>query len=257
MGTCRPKHGSNPWLGQHFLRSRRLAASLVQQTNVSASDLVVEIGAGYGILTRALARRAAQVIAVEIDPTLAINLVKRFSNDGKVLVVSGDFFDLPLPAAPFRVFGNIPFGSTTSLLRHLLSTTDAPIMQVDVIVQRGVAIKRTRGWNLLNLCWAPWWEFKIAARIPPSAFKPPTTVEAALLAISKRRTPLLPELEKRGFFEFARAAWHASTVRDAMRPFMSARRLQDLSKELGSSLTVAPAELDIHQWVTLYDLRSN
>jgi 16S rRNA A1518/A1519 N6-dimethyltransferase RsmA/KsgA/DIM1 with predicted DNA glycosylase/AP lyase activity len=55
-------------LGQHFLSGGWLAAELVEQAGVSAGDLVVEIGAGTGVLTEALARRAGRVVAVECDP---------------------------------------------------------------------------------------------------------------------------------------------------------------------------------------------
>ena len=55
-------------LGQHFLAGNRLAAGLVEQAEVGPDDLVVEIGAGTGVLTEALARRAGRVVAVERDP---------------------------------------------------------------------------------------------------------------------------------------------------------------------------------------------
>ncbi|MBA3432451.1 MAG: hypothetical protein H0U16_13370, partial [Actinobacteria bacterium] len=87
-------------LGQHFLKSHKLAASLVQRAGVSRSDLVIEVGAGEGILTAELARAAGRVLAVELDPALAIILIRRFSNDAGVSVVAGDFLDVPLPAQP-------------------------------------------------------------------------------------------------------------------------------------------------------------
>jgi 23S rRNA (adenine-N6)-dimethyltransferase len=58
-------------LGQHFLAGAWLAAELAEQAGVGAGDLVVEIGAGTGVLTEALARRAGQVVAIEYDPRLA------------------------------------------------------------------------------------------------------------------------------------------------------------------------------------------
>lgn len=257
MGRRPPEHGSPRWLGQHFLKSPKLAASLVQQTNIASSDLVVEVGAGEGILTRELARLGAQVVAVELDPTLAMSLVKRFSNDGNVVVVAGDFFDVPLPAHAFRVFGNIPFGSTTRLLRHLLDATGTPLQRADLVVQRGAAIKRTRHGNLLNLCWAPWWKFRMGPRMTARSFKPPPAVDATLLTITKRSIPLLPEHHELPFVQFLRAGFGWSDVGRAMRPFFSARSLQSLSRELGFSLDARPPELDVHQWIGLYIAHSD
>ncbi len=141
MGARR-RRPSTQWLGQHSLKNHKLAASLVHGTGISSSDLVVEVGAGDGILTKELVRLAGHVLAVELDPTLAIILVKRFADDPNLLIIAGDFLDLPLPAQPFRVFGNIPFGSTTRILRHLLDPTRAGTLRADLIVERGVAIKR-------------------------------------------------------------------------------------------------------------------
>jgi 23S rRNA (adenine-N6)-dimethyltransferase len=252
VGKRVPQNRSTRWLGQHFLKSSRLADSLVQQANISSSDLVIELGAGDGILTKELARRAVQVVAVEVDPSLAIPLLRHFSDHEKVLLVFGDFFDFPLPARAFRVFGNIPFDKTTRLLRYLLDAAEAPLLRADLIVQEGAAIKRARRWNLLNLCWAPWWAFTITRRITSRAFRPSPSVNAALLTISRRTNPLLPEQDRASFVRFARATWPESDVRSAMRHYLPARRLQNLSRQCGFSLSASPPDLDVHQWITLY-----
>lgn len=71
-------------LGQHFLAGAWLAAELAEQAGVGAGDLVVEIGAGTGVLTEALARRAGRVVAVEYDPRLAERARARLAGFGNV-----------------------------------------------------------------------------------------------------------------------------------------------------------------------------
>lgn len=257
MGSRRRRpseHGSTKWLGQHSLKSHKLAATLVRRAKVSSSNLILEVGAGNGILTKELARLGRQVLAVELDPALAIILVKRFSNNPKVLVVAGDFLRLPLPHQPFRVFGNVPFGSTTRLLRYLLDPTRPGILRADLIVERAGAIKRaeSRRGNLLNLCWAPWWELRMGTRIAARSFEPAPSVDAALLAIAKRRSPLLPNHEKPAFVQFVRGAFGTSETKRAMRPFFSARRFKGLSRTLAFPPDARALELDVHQWITLY-----
>ena len=66
-------------LGQHFLAGGWLAAELVEQAGIGADDLVLEIGAGTGVLTEALARRAGRVVAVEYDPRLAERARRRLA----------------------------------------------------------------------------------------------------------------------------------------------------------------------------------
>jgi hypothetical protein len=77
-----------PELGQRFLAGGRLAAELVEQAGVGAGDLVVEIGAGTGVLTEALARRAGRVVAVEVDPRLAARVQARLDALRRGLVPS-------------------------------------------------------------------------------------------------------------------------------------------------------------------------
>ena len=95
-------------LGQHALRSPRLAAALVEDAGVRPVELVLDLGAGSGRLTRALARRGARVWAVEVDPRPAASL--RAADLAGVRVVVDDLLVAPLPQEPFRVVANPPFG---------------------------------------------------------------------------------------------------------------------------------------------------
>jgi 23S rRNA (adenine-N6)-dimethyltransferase len=107
-------------LGQNFLKDKRVARRIVAESGVGKDDLVVELGAGGGMLTRQLARVARQVIAVECDPYWAMHLRERFSNDENVRVVQGDALTVTLPKEPFAVVANIPFNITTPILHRLL-----------------------------------------------------------------------------------------------------------------------------------------
>ena len=64
--------------GQHFLKSRSIAESIVQAADVQHGDHILEIGPGYGILTQALLNFNARVTAIEIDPDLCAKLRKKF-----------------------------------------------------------------------------------------------------------------------------------------------------------------------------------
>lgn len=122
-------------LGQHFLAGGWLAAELVEQAGVGSGDLVVEIGAGTGVLTEALARRAGRVVAVECDPRLAERARGRLARFGNVRVVTADALTLPVPRRPFRVVANLPFGSTAAILRRLLGDPRTRLERADLIVQ--------------------------------------------------------------------------------------------------------------------------
>lgn len=191
-GSRAPRSGALA-LGQHFL-PRRLAAELVRRALIERDDLVVEIGAGRGALTMALAARARAVVAIELDPRLARALRSSFASASIVRIVEGDARTWPLPREPFRAFGNVPFAITTDLFCHLLDDPLGAMVRADLIVQWEAARKRTVDppRNLRSLGWGPWWMFTIERRLPASSFRPPPRVDAALLTIRRREPALLP-----------------------------------------------------------------
>jgi 23S rRNA (adenine-N6)-dimethyltransferase len=201
-------------LGQNFLLPD-LAESFVAQGSFAAGELVVEIGAGRGACTQALARRGVEVVAIERDPQWAATLrrdVRRLGLSG-VRVVEGDALALPLDrlsgGRPYRVVGSLPFGVTTALLRHLFDDVGGAPWQADLIVQWEVARKRAAvpPTTLVSTTWAPWWTFELVRRIPARSFRPVPAVDAGVLRVTRRTPALLPERLARGFAEFVRREW--------------------------------------------------
>jgi 23S rRNA (adenine-N6)-dimethyltransferase len=197
-------------LGQNFLRPE-LADRLVADAAFRGGELVVEVCAGPGSITFALARRAVDVFAVEVDPVWARrlrDLVRRVA-PARVRVVEADILSLPLPARPFRVIGSLPFGQTTIILRHLLDNPTVLLERADVIVQWEVARKRAAvpPSTMLSTAWAPWWEFRLGPRIPATEFRPIPRVDAGVLVVTRRSRPLLPVAMAGRYADFVRAHW--------------------------------------------------
>lgn len=198
-------------LGQNFLRPER-ADQLVDAADFVAGDLVVEIGAGRGALTYALARRGVHVVALERDPHWAESLrrdVARRRLDRTVRVVRCDVLDYRMPRRRHRVIGSLPFGATTAILRHLFDDPDSYLGRADLIVQWEVARKRAvmPPSTLLSTTWAPWWSFEVARRIPAAAFRPVPAVDAAVLCVTRRDPPLLPPRMAGPYASFVRHQW--------------------------------------------------
>ena len=207
--------------------------------------MVLEIGAGEGIITAELGRRAGYVVAHEIDPALARRLRERFGPESSVLVVEGDAFRQPLPRVPFRVVSNVPFESTTRLLRFLLDDPARPLERAALVVQWEVARKRTqrRPSTLLGLSWAPWWKLSLVRRLPATAFRPAPSVDAGVLVVEPRADPLLPQPEARRFRALLRTGFA-----QGVRGFVSGQEL----RRLGLPRRPAARDLDVEEWVALY-----
>jgi 23S rRNA (adenine-N6)-dimethyltransferase len=226
---------------QHFLRKQALATELVRDAGVGAGDLVLDLGAGSGRLTAELARAAGHVIAVELDPRWSGHLRGRWPN---VEVVEADAAAMRLPREPFRVVANLPFASTTAILRHLLDDPRVPLLRADVIVEWPVALKRSLPWpsTLNDVVWGAWYSTSLARRLSRSAFDPPPSVDAGVLVLERRACPLIPEGCARDYRRFVAAGF-----RRGLRGVAAARTL----RRLGLA-AAAPRELDPHQWAGLY-----
>ncbi len=215
---------------------------------------MLDIGAGNGLISAALVRRGAQVLAIERDPGLARRLRAKFATWPAVTVVEGDVLKTPLPAGPFRVVANIPFGITTKILRHLLDA-DA-LTRADMIVQAEVARKRGTGGRgtLLNACWEPWFEFGTGARIAAAAFRPRPRVDAAVLIVTRRSPPLVDPASRPGYTAFVTAAFEGArpTVASALARAIPRARFAGLARELGFGAGALPSQLTVDQWAGLF-----
>ena len=172
---------------------------------------MVDIGAGSGVITRALARRGMLVLAVEADPIWAERLRRLAweSPPGRIRVIQTDFLSWPLPTQRFRAIGSLPFGATTAILHRLLDRPEAALSRADLVVQWEVARKRAAvpPATLVSTAWAPWWELRLGRRIPADGFRPVPAVDAGTLMVSRREPPILPVAMASRYTAFIRGHW--------------------------------------------------
>ncbi|HEC35038.1 MAG TPA: methyltransferase domain-containing protein, partial [Anaerolineae bacterium] len=147
MGEARMllrRYGLRPHkrLGQHFLVSEAALARIVDAAELVPGEAVLEVGAGLGTLTRALAARAGLVVAVELDRRLIPVLREELAGFPNVRLIQGDILALDpaqlMEGRPYKVVANLPYAITSVLLRHLLEAQSPPRRMV-VTVQREVA----------------------------------------------------------------------------------------------------------------------
>ncbi|HVH51012.1 MAG TPA: rRNA adenine N(6)-methyltransferase family protein [Gaiellaceae bacterium] len=233
--------------GRHALRSRAFADELVREAGVAPGDLVLDLGAGAGLLTGALRAAGARVLAVELDPTLARTLSDRFGRDEHVRVVEGDAARLALPSEQFAVLANLPFAAGTAILRRLFDDPRVPLRRLDAIVEWGLAAKRTRVWpsTRLSCYWSAWYELALARRVPRTAFAPPPSVDAAVLRAERRVEPLVPVDEARAYLEFLQRGFAEPGGLRRVVPRAALR-------QVAFANDANARDLDARQWAALY-----
>jgi 23S rRNA (adenine-N6)-dimethyltransferase len=212
---------------------------------------VVDLGAGGGALTRALADAGARVQAVELDPAALRQLETRFGRHPRVEVVEGDATLVPLPSEPFAVVANLPFAVGTAILRRVLGDPRVPVTQLDAIVEWRLAAKRTAVWpsTLLGCSWGARYELSLVRRVPRACFAPPPSVDAAVLRAVRRPEPLVAPEEAAAYEALLRRAFGARTALDRILPRGLVHRT---AHELGFDPHAAARDLDVRQWSELY-----
>jgi 16S rRNA (adenine1518-N6/adenine1519-N6)-dimethyltransferase len=177
-------------LGQHFLADASWRARILGLLGARPEDVWLEIGAGHGEMTRELARAAARVVAIELDPPL-VEMLRRLARElPNVEVVPGDILALDLTRilpAGARVYGNLPYYITSPILARLFQHAGC-IASIHVVIQLEVAERIAaqpgrRAYGYLSVLAQFYSRPKILLRLPPGAFRPRPKVASALVAL--------------------------------------------------------------------------
>jgi 16S rRNA (adenine1518-N6/adenine1519-N6)-dimethyltransferase len=193
-------------LGQHFLaRSsvlERIAGAAVQYPHIP----VIEIGPGRGALTQYLVRLASRVIAIEVDQVLVHYLQEKFRGGDNFAVVHGDVLKTDLAQwGPVQVAGNLPYYITSPIVDRVLRLgtllKNAVFLVQKEVAERMAAAPGSRDYGYLSVSCQVMAEVRYLLTVPPSAFRPPPKVDSAVVQLTPRSTPLVPDTE--AFLAFA------------------------------------------------------
>ena len=227
----------------------------MREAGITPGQLVVEIGAGSGVLTAALARAEAEVVALELDAAYAAGLRRRFSAAAGVRIVEGDALSWTWPKQPFSVVANLPFANSGAILARLLRDPRRSPENVSVIVQWGFAAKHAAVWpsTLRATYWRAWYDVSIAGRLARTAFTPPPRVDAAVLRLRRRSHPLVDAEDHDAYLRFlSRAFGRQVPVKIALAPHLSTLQVKRLAPTLGFAPSARARDLDSIQWAELF-----
>lgn len=184
-------------LGQHYLIDQKILDAIMEAAAVTKNDHIVEIGAGIGILTRELLRKAKHVTAIEIDKRV-VPLLHRFTKvDAKgnsLTVIEGNALEVMLPEDPYMIVANIPYHITSPLLRHVFLESRIQPRSLTLLIQREVAekIADTKNAGMLTILTRLFGEPRLVTTVPPESFLPPPKVDSAVLHITCFAQPKFP-----------------------------------------------------------------
>jgi 16S rRNA (adenine1518-N6/adenine1519-N6)-dimethyltransferase len=201
--------------GQNFVVDPNTVRRIARLAEVGGGDRVVEIGAGLGSLTLALAETGAAVTAIEVDSRL-LPALRSVVEPAGVTVVEGDALRLDWSAllgdGPWVLVANLPYNVATPLVADLLDGVPA-ISRMLVMVQREVGERLAAGpgddaYGAVSVKVAYWATAKVVGRVPPTVFHPVPNVESALVRIDRRPAPAVAsDVDPSWLFTLVRAGF--------------------------------------------------
>jgi len=244
-------------LGQNFVADPNTVRRIAELAHVGAGDRVVEIGAGLGSLTLALADTGADITAIEVDRGVVPVLRDVVADRPNVHVLEADAMRLDWEQLltghdDWVLVANLPYNVATPLICDLLDGVPA-ISRMLVMVQREAAERfaaapRTSAYGAVSVKTAYWGDAKVVGHVPASVFVPRPNVESALVSIT-RHDP--PTTDPGTLFTLVRAGF--GQRRKMLRRSLAGILAPATYDVAGISPTARPEELDVEAWCRLTD----
>jgi 16S rRNA (adenine1518-N6/adenine1519-N6)-dimethyltransferase len=197
-------------LGQSFLQDRNIVDKIVALADIRDDEAVAEIGAGVGVMTEQIARKAGMVLALEIDPYMIEILKSSLAALTNVEIVHTDILDYDFSEASaryagkvFKVIGNVPYNISSPILFHLLHYREfigsMILMFQKEVADRIAARPGTKEYGIPTVILSMFAEVTHSFIVPAGCFYPRPKVTSCVVKMEMRRKPLI-SLSSDSFF---------------------------------------------------------
>ncbi|HOV98720.1 MAG TPA: 16S rRNA (adenine(1518)-N(6)/adenine(1519)-N(6))-dimethyltransferase RsmA [Bacteroidota bacterium] len=211
-------------LGQHFLRDGNILRKIVNSLELQEGEVLLEIGAGDGSLTRLLATFPITLIAVEIDKRIIQQLRDEFGNH--VQIINKDIRSLNITELSasmrkkLRIVGNIPYYLTSDILFHIYqhhtAIADATLMMQREVAERLVASPNTKEYGILSVMTQFYCVPEILFSVSRNVFFPKPNVDSAVVHLVTKND--LPSIDEENLKKIVRATFgkRRKTLRNSL-----------------------------------------
>ncbi|MEM2850133.1 MAG: 16S rRNA (adenine(1518)-N(6)/adenine(1519)-N(6))-dimethyltransferase RsmA [Candidatus Bathyarchaeia archaeon] len=180
-------------LGQHFMIDEKLLCRLVDYAYISNEDVVLEVGAGIGLLTKLLSEKAKIVYAVELDRKLVNYLKSRFPDESNVKIIEGNFLKTEVRGFN-KVVSNPPYAiSTPMVLKLIKEKPDIIVLTLQEEFTRKLYAKPGDSeYGRLTVITALNYDVEVVERVPREAFYPRSKIKSDVVRLKRKDHALDP-----------------------------------------------------------------
>ncbi len=206
--------------GQNFLIDTHVLEKIIDASEITKDDCVLEIGPGIGTMTQYLAESAREVIAVEIDKALIPILGDTLKEYNNVTIINDDILKVNINkiveeknnGQPIKVVANLPYYITTPIIMGLFES-HVPLKSITIMVQKEVADRMqvgpgTKDYGALSLAVQYYAKPEIVANVPPNCFIPRPNVASAVIRLTRYEEPPVKAEDERFMFNLIRASFN-------------------------------------------------
>lgn len=248
---------ANKSLGQNFLIDKNAVDEIILNSNISSSDLVIEIGPGLGTLTSSLLENAGKVIAIELDTKVLDILNDRFKLYNNFELINNDVLKVDLNTlikdnlngniTKCKVVANLPYYITTPIILKLLEN-NLPLESITVMVQKEVAerltaLPGTKDSGSITHSIYYYTEPSLILNVPRDSFMPAPEVDSAVIKLELLKAPRVEVTNKKLFFEVIKAAFSLKR-KTLVNCFMNSKLFKN-KQEIEEILTSLNIDLQI------------
>lgn len=253
---------ANKNLGQHFLIDNEAVDKIIAAADIQSGDTVLEIGPGLGVMTDALGKTAAQIVAVETDAKLVELLRRRVP--ANVMIEEADImkFNLSTLPADYKVVANVPYYITSPIIRLLMESSNPATVAV-LLIQKEVAERiaaKPGDMSILALSVQYYADVELVCDVPRDKFYPIPNVDSTVIKIVRKSQPVF-EADRQKLFRLIKAGFgeKRKQLRNSLAGglHVTSQQAIELITAAGLNDTARAQELSLLQWKALYDAALN
>ena len=258
--------------GQNFLIDTHVLERIIEASEITKDDFVLEIGPGIGTMTQYLACAARKVVAVEIDKALIPILEDTLSDYDNARVINNDVLKVDIAklaeeengGKPIKVVANLPYYITTPIIMGLFEN-HVPIKSITVMVQKEVADRMqvgpgTKDYGALSLAVQYYAKPYIVANVPPNCFMPRPKVGSAVIRLERYEESPVKVKDEKLMFRIIRASFNQrrktlqNGIANSGELSFAKEQIAKALESLGISANIRGESLSLAEFAALSDI---